>query len=172
MGTQTVFEMEKLDAGKLAQLDAWIAKQPDPAGNLMLILHEAQTLFGYLPKELQLHVARACGVSAARINGIVTFYSFFIEEPNGKYNISVCMGTACFVRGAGEVLDRFRSELGFKKNTKITEDGLFSLNEVRCIGACGLAPVVRINDKVLGHVKPENVPTLLTEIRQAEEAKA
>lgn len=167
---KVVINMESLDPKKLAKLDAIIAEQADPAGNLMLILHEAQEIFGYLSRELQLHVARACDVSAAHINGIVTFYSFFIEEPNGKYNISVCMGTACFVRGADAVLEKFREELKFKPDMKMTEDGMFSLNEVRCIGACGLAPVVRINDKIYGHVKPEDVPGIIADIR-AREAK-
>lgn len=161
-------EVEKLDQALLAKLDQVIAGEENPSGSLMHILHEAQNLFGYLSHPLQYYIAKKCKVSTARINGIVTFYSFFIEEPNGKYTISVCMGTACFVRGAAEVLERFRTELGFKKTTKISEDGLFSLNEVRCIGACGLAPVVRINDKIYGRVKPEDVPGIIREIREKE----
>ncbi len=150
------------------EVDAIIADYPEPAGKLMMILTRAQKIMGYLPPVLQLYIARRINIPAARVNGIVTFYSLFVEEPSGKYQISVCMGTACFVKGSGEVLKKFRSELKLKPGEKMTPDGLFSLDEVRCVGACGLAPVVRVNEKIYGHVSPEEVPEILASYRALE----
>lgn len=164
--SKITFQMEILNPDLLEQLDRFIEQTANPKEGIISILHYAQSLFGYLPKELQLYIARKTDLPTAKVNGIVSFYSFFREEPSGKYTISVCMGTACFVRGAGDVLEAFRKELQPDRTTKMTQDGLFSLVDVRCIGACGLAPVVRINDKIFGHVKVEDVPRIIEQYRK------
>ncbi len=159
------FNMEILDPEKLRKLDEFIDADPDPQGRIINVLHKAQNLFSYLPRELQLHIARKVNLPAAKINGIVSFYSFFSQEKGGKYGISVCMGTACFVRGSEAVLKAFRKELNLADKQKVTADGLFSLRDVRCIGACGLAPVVTVNDKIYGHVKEEDVKQILADYK-------
>lgn len=173
--SKAIFNMESLDQGKLRELDAYIEAQSDPKGRIINILHKAQSLFSYLPKELQLYVARKTGLSAAKVNGIVSFYTFFSQEPSGKYCISVCMGTACFVKGSEAVLKAFRDELKLEGKKKVTEDGLFSLRDVRCIGACSLAPAVTINNKVFSHVKAEDIKDIIEGYRakdkEEEEAK-
>ncbi len=163
-------DMSTLDKALLAELDKFIDSTDHPQEDIIAILHKAQDLFLWLPPELQLYIARQTDLPAAKINGIVSFYSYFLEEPNGKYTISVCMGTACFVKGAQPILDEFRAQLGMKAGDKITEDGLFTIDDVRCIGACGLAPVVRINDKIYGHFKKEQVTEVIKHYRELEEA--
>ncbi|MBN1600224.1 MAG: NAD(P)H-dependent oxidoreductase subunit E [Chitinispirillaceae bacterium] len=122
-------------------------------GDLIRILHRAQQIFGYLPEEVQIHVARKLNVHHSEVSGVISFYNYFTTEPRGKHNISVCMGTACFVKGADKILEEFEKELGIKAG-QVTEDMEFSINIVRCIGACGLAPVVTIGEKVFGRLKP------------------
>ena len=163
------FDMSILDPALLKELDEFIDEQEHPQESIIAILHKAQELFMWLPPELQLHIARKTDLPTARIHGIVSFYSFFLEEPNGKYTISICMGTACFVKGSQPILDAFRKQLGLSKNEKITKDGLFSIDEVRCIGACGLAPVVRVNDKIYGHFKESQVKEVIQHYRELEE---
>ena len=108
-------------------------------------------------------------IPAAKVYGVVTFYSFFTMRPKGKYPISVCMGTACYVRGAEKVLDEFRRQLGIEVG-ETTADGLFSLDSLRCVGACGLAPVVTVGQKVFGRLTPSNVKEIVEEFRRMEEA--
>jgi NADH:ubiquinone oxidoreductase subunit E len=146
--------INSLDKNNLRDLDAFIDSLDNPEESLIHVLHRAQKLFGYIPCNLQLYVARKIGIGAARVNGVVSFYSFFNEEKPGKYNISVCMGTACYVKGAEKVLDTFLDTLNIKKG-QVTKDGLFKVSDVRCIGACGLAPVVTVGDKVYGHATKE-----------------
>ncbi len=162
------FKMDILDPEKLKELDAFISAESDPQSRIINILHKAQSLFSYLPIELQLYVARKVDLPAAKVNGIVSFYSFFSQEPSGKYGVSVCMGTACFVKGSEAILKAFRNELNLKDKQKVTDDGLFSLRDVRCIGACGLAPVVTVNDKIYGHVKEEDVKQILADYKALE----
>lgn len=164
-------ELRMLDASLiepdvLREVDRIIDSYDDPAGKIMMILSKVQKVNGYLPPALQLYIARRIGIPAAKINGIVSFYALFIEEPEGKYNVSVCLGTACFVKGSAEILAEVRRELGMTDGRKISEDGLFSISEVRCVGACGLAPVMRVNDKIYGHVKPEDVKGILDHYRE------
>lgn len=144
------------------QLDAFIDSLPDKKGALIEVLHKAQGIFGYLPEEVQLFVGERLGVPASKVYGVVTFYSYFATEPRGEFVVNVCMGTACFVRGAGDVLNEFQKELGVKTG-QTTEDGKFTIEALRCVGACGLAPVVTINDKVYGSVKPADVKNILAE---------
>lgn len=132
------------------------------SGELINILHAAQGIFGYLPREVQEIVAHQLNIPVSRVYGVVTFYSFFTMTPKGKYPISVCLGTACYVRGAESVLDEFQKLLEIKIG-QTTPDGLFSLDCLRCVGACGLAPVVTIGGKVYGRLTAEKVRDILAE---------
>lgn len=145
------------------ELDLFIDGLEEEDGNLIEILHKAQNLFGYLPKEVQLHVSRKLKISAAKVNGVVTFYSYFTEVPKGEHVISVCMGTACFVRGANDILAALKEKLGIS-NGETTEDGKFTLDSLRCIGACGLAPVVIADGKVHGRVEVGSLDKILSEL--------
>jgi NADH:ubiquinone oxidoreductase subunit E len=155
-------EKMKLDEEKLKKLTEYIDSIPNTEGELINILHEAQDLFGFLPEELQLFISRKLGITAAKVFGVVTFYSFFTMVPRGKHLINVCMGTACFVRGAEKILAEIKEELKIKDGNS-TEDGMFTIDTLRCVGACGLAPVVIIDGKVYGRVKAEEVSTILKE---------
>ena len=135
----------------------------DP-GELINVLHETQMTFGYLPAEVQEVVANRLNISVAQVYGVVTFYSFFTMVPKGEHPISICMGTACYVRGAEKILEEFKNELNIKVG-ETTADGKFSLNCLRCVGACGLAPVAMIGDKVYGRIAPDGVKAILDEYK-------
>lgn len=134
-------------------------------GELINVLHKTQETFGYLPAEVQEVVAANLSMSLAKVYGVVTFYSFFTMIPKGRHPISVCTGTACYVRGAEKVLDEFKRVLDIKVGETST-DGKFSLSCLRCVGACGLAPVVLIGEKVYGRVSPDGVKDILKEYEQ------
>ncbi|MBE7067202.1 MAG: NAD(P)H-dependent oxidoreductase subunit E [Ruminococcaceae bacterium] len=134
---------------------------------LMMILSDIQNEFGYIPLEVQEVVSEQTGISVADIYGVVTFYSFFSLEPKGKYIIGVCLGTACYVKGAGQVLDKFSEVLGIQPGGT-TEDGLFTLDALRCIGACGIAPAVTINGKVYPKVQVSDIPGIIDSYRNAQ----
>lgn len=146
------------------QLEGYIASLEDPKGSLIHVLHKAQHLFGYLPMEVQLFVARKLGISGAEVFGVVSFYSYFTTVPQGKHIINVCMGTACFVKGSDKILDRFKEQLGVQTG-ETTSDKLFTLKDVRCLGACGLAPIILVDEKVYGHVKADDVAGILNSYR-------
>jgi NADH-quinone oxidoreductase subunit E/NADP-reducing hydrogenase subunit HndA len=133
-------------------------------GELINVLHKCQETFGYLPAEVQEVVAEKLKVPAAKVYGVVTFYSFFSMIPKGKHPISICTGTACYVRGAETVLAEFKKQLDIEVG-ETSEDGLFSLNCLRCVGACGLAPVVLVGDKTYGRVAPDDVTEIIGEYR-------
>ncbi len=152
---------------KYNELEAFIDSLETTKGALIEILHKAQGIFGYLPRDVQLFVARKLGIPGAEVYGVVSFYSYFTTKPSGKHTISVCMGTACFVRGADKIVKSFKEKLGIEAN-ETTEDGLFTIKDVRCIGACGLAPVVMVDDKVYGRVKVEDIDDILNVYRQKE----
>ena len=139
---------------KINELLAVCDEHNNDPGELINILHAAQGIFGYLPREVQEIIAGRLHIPVSRVYGVVTFYSFFTMTPKGKYPISVCLGTACYVRGAEKVLDEFQRQLEIKVG-ETTPDGLFSLDCLRCVGACGLAPVVTIAGKVYGRLTPE-----------------
>jgi NADH:ubiquinone oxidoreductase subunit E len=163
-----ILDTSTLDKELLAKLDAYIdSLEGNKREHLIHVLHHAQGLFGYLPQNLQLYIARKLNISGAEVNGVVTFYSFFNEKPVGKYTISVCMGTACYVKGADKVLERVLENVGVNKN-EISKDGLFTVKDVRCIGACGLAPVMTVNGKVYGKVTPNDVDDILRHYRGIE----
>jgi NADH-quinone oxidoreductase subunit E/NADP-reducing hydrogenase subunit HndA len=167
--SQTIAEktLEGLPKEGFETLDAYIATLDDREGSLIAVLHKAQQIFGYLPSEVQLHIARALGIPGAKVFGVVSFYSYFTTEPVGKHTISVCMGTACFVRGAEEIFKQFKTELGVAAGGT-TEDGLFTLKDVRCIGACGLAPVVVVGEKVYGRLEVDDVTRIIEELKEGE----
>lgn len=152
------------------ELGAFIESLETTRGAVIEILHKAQEIFGYLPRDVQLYIARKLGIPGAEVYGVVSFYSYFSTKPSGKHTISVCMGTACFVRGADKVIGKFKEQLGIESN-ETTEDGLFTMKDVRCIGACGLAPVVMVDGKVYGRVKVDDVEGIISEYR-GKEAKS
>jgi NADH:ubiquinone oxidoreductase subunit E len=145
---------------KYKELDNYISELGQMEGALISILHRAQHIFGYLPKEVQLHIARKIGLPAAKVNGVVTFYSYFSETPKGEHIINVCLGTACFVRGADKILNEIEGILKIKAG-ETSADGKFSIDALRCIGACGLAPVIIVDGKVYGRLKVEDIPGIL-----------
>jgi NADH:ubiquinone oxidoreductase subunit E len=151
-----------------AKLDAFIDRldiepeDPRRKESLIEVLHTAQRLFGYLPEEVQLHIANRFAMPHAEVSGVISFYNFFTTTPKGEHQVSVCMGTACYVLGAERVLREFERILDIKTG-EVSDDGKFSIDSLRCVGACGLAPVVTINDKVYGKVTPENVQDILEE---------
>ena len=131
-------------------------------GELINVLHKCQSTFGYLPAEVQEVIAEKMKIPAAKVYGVVTFYSFFTMIPKGKYPISICTGTACYVRGAETVLAEFKKELDIEVG-ETSGDGNFSLSCLRCVGACGLAPVVLVGDKTYGRVAPDDVKDIIEE---------
>ncbi|ERI92015.1 NADH-quinone oxidoreductase, E subunit [Clostridiales bacterium oral taxon 876 str. F0540] len=147
---------------KFHELEEFIKELPDKKGALIEVLHKAQHIFGYLPEEVQQFVAEKLDVPASKVYGVVSFYSYFTTTPRGEYVVNVCMGTACFVRGAANVLAEFEKQIGVKVG-QTTPDGKFTVEVLRCVGACGLAPVVTINDRVYGHVTPNDVKKILAE---------
>lgn len=155
---------EDLPKEKFDELEKFIDGMETTKGALIAILHKAQDIFGYLPRDVQLFVARKLGIPGAEVYGVVSFYSYFTTKPRGKHTISVCMGTACFVRGADKIIEGFKEKLEVESN-EITEDGLFTLRDVRCVGACGLAPVVMVDDKVFGRVKEHEIDDIIAKYR-------
>ena len=143
-----------------AQLVKFIDGIRTQQGCLMPIMQEAQSIYGYLPLEVQQIIARELEISVEEVYGISTFYAQFALSPKGKYNISVCLGTACYVKGAGLLMDKLESLLGIK-NGEISDDRKFSLDATRCIGACGLAPVLTVNEEVYGRLTPDMIKGIL-----------
>ena len=160
--TQSIF-----DPAMYAKLDSFIDNLPAKQGALIPVLHEAQDIFEYLPIEVQAHIANRLGIPASKVYGVVTFYSFFSMTKKGKYKVAVCMGTACFVRGAGKVLDKFARDLGVQPGTT-GADGMWSLDGLRCVGACGLAPVVLVNGKVYGRIEEKDVQGIIDEYTEGQ----
>lgn len=142
------------------QLLSIIEKHKGDPGAIMPILQEAQDVYGYLPIEVQTIIAEKLEVPLEEIFGVATFYSQFSLTPKGKYNISVCLGTACYVKGAAALVDKITEKLGIRPE-ECTKDGRFSLTACRCIGACGLAPVLTINDDVYGRLTPDEIDGIL-----------
>ncbi|HHZ20565.1 MAG TPA: NAD(P)H-dependent oxidoreductase subunit E [Firmicutes bacterium] len=149
---------------KLQQLDEIIAKYRGKPGALIPVLHQAQMLYGYLPKEVQIRVAEGLNIPLSEVYGVITFYSLFTLKPRGKHTIGVCMGTACYVKGAPGVLEALQNELGIGANDT-TDDGLFSLVITRCVGACGLAPVMTIGDDVYGRLTADKIPEIIAKYK-------
>lgn len=142
------------------KLKAVIAKYQGVPGAMMPVMQEAQDIYGYLPIEVQKMIADGMGASLEEVYGIASFYSQFKLNPNGEVAIAVCLGTACYVKGSGDIIARIEEKLGIKSG-ETSPDGKFSLEATRCIGACGLAPVLTINDEVYGRLSKEDVDGIL-----------
>lgn len=153
----------KLSVNKLDELRDVCKSFNNDKGELINVLHKAQHIFGYLPAEVQEVIAKELNVSLAHVYGVVTFYSFFTMLPKGQHPVSICLGTACYVRGAEKVIEEFKRVLNINVG-ETTPDGKFSLACLRCVGACGLAPVVLIGDKVFGRVAPDGVKDIIAEL--------
>ena len=159
--TTVMFRGTKAQEEKLLEV---IASYKDVKGSMMPILQEAQGIYGYLPIEVQKIIARETGVSLEEIYGIVTFYSQFKLNPDGQYAIAVCLGTACYVKGSGDLVDAIAKELGVAVGST-SSDGKYSLEATRCIGACGLAPVLTINGDVYGRLTVADIPDILAKYK-------
>ncbi|MBE9467138.1 MAG: NADH-quinone oxidoreductase subunit NuoE [Bacteroidetes bacterium] len=154
----------KLNSTQIDQIKEICKSFNNEKGELINILHKTQSVFGYLPAEIQEVIAEELKESAAKVYGVVTFYSFFTMQPKGKYPVSVCLGTACYVRGAEKILEEFEKQLNIEVG-ETTPDGKFSLTCLRCIGACGLAPVAMVGDKTYGRLTPEDVKGIIDEYK-------
>jgi NADP-reducing hydrogenase subunit HndA len=148
-------------------LQGIIAKYKDTKGALIPVLHEAQQIYGYLPMDVQKTVSEGLNVPLTEIYGVVTFYTQFSLKPKGKFKVNVCMGTACYVKGSGAILDKFKEKLGVNVG-ETTEDGKFTIEACRCIGACGLAPVIMINDDVYGRLVPDDIEAIVEKYKKIE----
>lgn len=156
--------MPHLSEAAAVQITNICDRYKDETTPLMMILSDIQKEYGYIPLEVQELVSEKTGISVAEIYGVVTFYSFFSLQPKGKYIIGCCLGTACYVKGAQQVIDKFSEILKIQPG-ETTEDGLFTLDALRCIGACGIAPAVSINGKVYPKVAVNSVPAIIEEYR-------
>ncbi len=161
--------MAKLQQKAVAQIREICGRYKDEKTPLMMILSDIQNEYGYIPLEVQEIVSEETGISVAEIYGVVTFYSFFSLTPKGKYIIGCCLGTACYVKGAQNVIDKFSEILGIKPG-QTTADGLFTLDALRCIGACGIAPAVSISGTVYPKMTVDKVPEIIREIKAKEGA--
>ncbi len=166
--------MEELLESKLKDLETYLDsidlndKTEEERRSLLIeVLHKVQENIGYIPNEVQKLVAKKLEIPSSQVYGVVTFYNLFTTKPKGKYPISVCLGTACYVGGSNELLDEFKKILNVEEE-EVTEDGLFSIHPVRCLGACGLAPVVKIGEKVHGRLKRNDVRRIIRDYRAKE----
>lgn len=157
-------ENKQISCAAVAKINEICKAHNNDAGELINILHETQKCFGYLPQDVQALIARNLGIPATHVNGVVSFYAFFNEKPKGKHPISICLGTACYVRGSEKILEEVKKELGIEVG-ETTPDGVFSLDCLRCVGACGLAPVMTVDGKVYGNVEPKKVKSILDSIK-------
>ena len=159
--------MAHISEAGVKQVQAICDRYANEKTPLMMILSDIQNKFGYIPLDVQKIVSEKTGIAVAEIYGVVTFYSFFSLEPKGKYIIGCCLGTACYVKGAQQIIDKFSEILGIKAG-ETTADGLFTIDALRCIGACGIAPAVSINGKVYPKVTVDAVPGIVAEYRAKE----
>ncbi|NLN42590.1 MAG: NADH-quinone oxidoreductase subunit NuoE [Clostridiales bacterium] len=159
MSDITLENKEKFEALQ-KEIDQWKGKE----GPLMPVLHKAQEIFGCLSLDVQKYISKELDIPVSDIYGVATFYSQFTLKPKGKYKIGVCMGTACYVKGSQAILDELVKELDMKVGDT-TDDGLFTLEATRCLGACGLAPIIMINDDVYGRLKPEDIKEIVAKYK-------
>jgi NADP-reducing hydrogenase subunit HndA len=155
------------NANKNCELKEILEKYEKDKSNLIQILNQVQEKYGYISQDAQKEISEYLDISMAEVYGVITFYSRFTLEPKGKYNIAVCLGTACFVKGSEKVLDKVKEVLKIDVG-QTTEDGLFSIEATRCVGACGLAPVFTVNDEVYGKATPDMVESVIKRIRDEE----
>ena len=153
-----------IDEEKYEILKEVIKEQKNSTGPLIQVLHKAQGIFGYLSGDVQRFIAKELNIPLARIYGVVTFYNFFRLDPVGKHTVTVCLGTACYVKGGQEILKTLKKELGVEEG-RTTRDGLFTLYTARCFGACGLAPVMMVDDEVYGRLSPRKALRVIEKYR-------
>lgn len=151
---------EQIPQHYLEEVDKLMESYRGQPGSLIQVLHKAQNAIGYLPREIQARVAEGLNVPLTRVYGVVSFYSLFTTVPKGKHKISVCAGTACYVRGASQLLNKLGEDLAIKPGST-SQDGHYSLDIVRCVGACGLGPVVMVDNDVYGRVNPDKLPGIM-----------
>lgn len=147
------------------ELIDFISEWKQKPGSLIMMLHRIQEEFGYLPREAAERLSRETGLPLAKIYGVITFYHFFKTTKPGKYKIAICLGTACYLRGSQDLVDEVQSILNIKDD-ELTDDGMFSIDEVRCLGCCGLAPVLMIGNEVYGKVTKEQLPEIIAKYRK------
>ncbi|MCD6449761.1 MAG: NAD(P)H-dependent oxidoreductase subunit E [Thermotogaceae bacterium] len=151
-------------------LEAYMKEVNYDSSRLLNILHKAQQLFLWLPPDVLKFIAEKLNIPISRVAGVVSFYNFFSTKPVGRIQIKVCLGTACYVKGGDKVMERFLEELGLQEEGQVTEDGMFSVHAVRCVGACSMAPVVLIGENdFYGRMSPDKVPRLIKKYRQVAE---
>ena len=148
------------------ELIAFIDEWKEKPGSLIMILHKTQETFGYIPRPAAEKLARITGIPLARIYGVITFYHFFKTTQPGKHKISVCLGTACYLKGGQDLIEEARSILGIAEG-EVTKDGLFSIDPVRCVGCCGLAPVITVDGETYGKVTKDQLPGIIAKYREA-----
>lgn len=153
--------IEKMTPEISAFIDEWKSKP----GNLIMVLHQVQQTYGYIPRNIAIEISERLSVPLAKIYGVVTFYNFFKLEKAGKYKIQVCLGTACYIRGGDDLLKTLEKDLGIGLNST-TPDGMFSIEAVRCLGCCGLAPVIVVNGNVHGRLTSKDVPAIIEQYRK------
>lgn len=147
------------------QISAFIEEWKSKPGNLIMVLHQVQQAYGYIPRNIAIEISERLDVPLAKIYGVVTFYNFFKLQKAGKYKIQVCLGTACYIRGGDDLLKTLEKELGIGLNAT-TADGMFSIEAVRCLGCCGLAPVIVVNGNVHGRLTSKDVPGIIEQYRK------
>ena len=157
--------MSKELAQMTPELKAFIEEWKEKPGNLIMVLHQVQQTYGYIPREVAIEVSQLLNVPLAKIYGVVTFYNFFKLQKAGKYIIQVCLGTACYLRGGDDLMKTLERELGIGVNGT-TPDGLFSIEAVRCLGCCGLAPVIVVNGEVHGKLEKKDIPGIIEKYRK------
>ena len=153
-------EIEKMTPELKAFIEEWKSKP----GNLIMVLHQVQQTYGYIPRNIAIEISEMLDVPLAKIYGVVTFYNFFKLQKAGKYIIQVCLGTACYLRGGDDIIKEFERKLGIGVNAT-TPDGMFSIEAVRCLGCCGLAPVAVVNGEVHGKLETKNVDSIIEKYR-------
>lgn len=164
-----LLQVEKdTDEERYLALDQVLQEFEDVEGSLITVLHQAQKIFGHLPREVQIYIAERLGVPFAEVYGVVSFYSLFTVQPRGEYTIEVCMGTACYVKGAKDVLETLKKELGIEPG-ETTKDNKFTLETTRCLGACSLAPFIKIGNDFHGNVTAKQIPELIKKYQRKEE---
>ena len=156
--------MSVISQEKYAELDKVISELKGQGGAVMRTLQAAQNIFGHVPKDVQIKIAEGLGATLSEVFGVATFYSQFALESSGEYRIGVCLGTACYVKNSQAILDKVSATLNTPVG-KTTTDGLFTIKDTRCLGACGLAPVMMINDDVYGRLVPDDIPAILEKYR-------
>jgi NADH-quinone oxidoreductase subunit E len=155
-------QMAQIEFSK--ELTAFIDEWKEKPGSLIMMLHRIQEEFSYIPREAAEKLARSVGLPLAKIYGVITFYHYFKTTKPGKHNIAICLGTACYLKGSQDLIDEAQAILNIKGD-EVTDDGLFSIDEVRCLGCCGLAPVLMIGDEIFGKVTKDQLPEIIAKYR-------